>query len=68
MEERIIRLLKSLEDQVEIYEKEKSSLYPSGSKPGVQYGLDKIYNALEDGAPSFRPVLSVTGSPAYNLV
>ena len=68
MGEQIIRLLKSLEDQAEISEKEKNSLYPSGSKPGVLYGLDKIYDVSEDGTPSFRPVLSVTGSPAYNLV
>ena len=33
MEERIIRPLKSLEDQGEISEKRKNDLYPSGSKP-----------------------------------
>ena len=32
MEERIIRLLKSLEKQGEISEKERNDLYPSGSK------------------------------------
>ena len=35
MEERIICLLKSLEDQGEVSEKERNDLYPSGSKPGV---------------------------------
>ena len=53
MEERIIRLLKSLEDQGEISEKEKCNLYASGSKPGVLYGPAKIHKALEDGIPSF---------------
>ena len=48
MEERIIRLLKSLGDQREISEKEKNDLYPSSSKPGVLYGLAKIHKALED--------------------
>ena len=43
MEERIIRLLKSLEDQGEISEKERNDLYPSGSKPGILYGLAKIH-------------------------
>ena len=33
IEERIIRLLKSLKDQGEISEKEKNDLYPSGSQP-----------------------------------
>ena len=43
MEERIIRLLKSLEDQGEISEKERNDLYSSGSKPGILYGLAKIH-------------------------
>ena len=43
MEERIIRLLKSLEDQGEISGKERNYLYPSGSKPRVLYGLAKIH-------------------------
>ena len=67
MEERIIRLLKSLEDQGEISEKERNDLYPSGSKPGVLYGLAKIHKALEDGIPSLRPILAAIGTPTYNL-
>ena len=63
MEERIISLLKSLEDQGEISEKERNYLYPSGSKPRVQ----KIRKALEDGTPSFRPILSAIGTPTNNL-
>ena len=43
MEERIIHLLKSLEDQGEISEKERNDLYSSGSKPGILYGLAKIH-------------------------
>ena len=41
MEERIIRFLKSLEDQGEISEKERKDLYASGSQPGLLYGLAK---------------------------
>ena len=67
MEKRIIRLLKSLEDRGEISGKEKNDLYPSGSKPGVLYGLIKIHKALEDGIPSFRPILSAIGTPKYKL-
>ena len=67
MEERIIRLLKSLEGQGEISEKEKIDLYPSGSKPGVLYRFAKIHKALKDGTSSFRPILSATGTPTYNL-
>ena len=46
MEERITRLLKSLEDQGKISEKEKNDLYPSCSKPGVLYELAKILKTL----------------------
>ena len=67
MEERIIRLLKSLEDQGEVSEKERNDLYPSGSKPGVLYGLANIHKALEDGILSFHPILSAIGTPTYNL-
>ena len=67
MKKRIIRLLKSLEDQGEISEKEKNDLYTSGSQPGVLYGLTKIHEALEGGIPSFRSILSAIGTPAYKL-
>ena len=63
MEERIIRLLKGLEDRGEISEKEKNCLYPSGSKPGVPCGLAETHKSLEDGTPSFRPILSAIGTP-----
>ena len=66
MEERIIRPLKSLEDQDDISEKEKNDLYPSCSKPGVLYELAKIHKALKDGIP-FRPNLSAIGTPTYKL-
>ena len=67
MEEQIICLLKGLEGQGEISEKEKNDLYPSGSKPGVLYGLAKIDKALEDGTPFFPSILSAIGTPTYNL-
>ena len=66
IQERITRLLKSLEDQVEISEK-KEDLYSSGSKPGVLYALAKIHKALEDGIPSIRPILSAIGTSTYKL-
>ena len=51
--EKQICFLKSLEDQGEISEKVKNDLYPSGSKPGVLYGLTKIHKTLKDGMQSF---------------
>ena len=67
MEEQIIHFLKNLEDWGEISEKRKNDLYLSDSKPGVLYGLAKIHKALEDGIPSFCPILSAIGTPTYKL-
>ena len=67
MKERIIRFLKSLEDQREISDKKKKDLYSLGSKPGVPYELAKIHKALENGTPSFRPISSAIGTPTYKL-
>ena len=68
MEDQTIRLLRSLEAQGEISEKEKNDLYPSGSKPGVLYGLAKIHKALEDRTSlPFPPILSAIGTPTIHL-
>ena len=67
MEEQTIRLLKWLESQGDISEKERNDLYPSGSKPRVLNGLAKIIKTLEDGIPSFCPIVSAIGTPTYNL-
>ena len=47
--------------------KNYDNLYPSGSDPGIPYGLDKIHKALEDGIPTFCPILSAIGIPTYKL-
>ena len=65
--EKQICFLKSLEDQGEISEKVKNDLYPSGSKPGVLYGLTKIHKTLKDGMQSFWPILSAIETPISKL-
>ena len=67
MEEQIISLLKSLEDQGKISEKEKTNLYPSSCKPRVRYRLAKIHKSLKGEIPSFRPILSAIGTTSYKL-
>ena len=62
MEKRNISLLKSLEHQGEISEKERNDLYSSGSKPGVLYGLAKIHKTLEYGTLSFAQFYSAIGT------
>ena len=60
MEQHIIDLLK-------ISEKNYDNLYPSGSKPGIFYGVGKIHKVLEDVIPNFCPILSVIGMRTYKL-
>ena len=67
MDKRIIRLLKGLEDQSKISEKDRNDLYPSDSKPGALYGLVKAHKVLEDRTPSFRRIISAIGTPTYNV-
>ena len=62
MAKRMISLLKSLEHQGEISEKERNDLYSSGSKPGVLYGLAKIHKTLEYGTLSFAQFYSAIGT------
>ena len=63
MEQRITDLLKNLKNQNKIPEKNYNNLYPSGSKPGIVYGLGKIHKALEDEIPTFPPISSAIGTP-----
>ena len=42
-------------------------LSPSGSRPGIMYGLAKVHKIVRDGLPSFRPILSAIGTPTYKL-
>ena len=48
-------------------DKQYTSIAPTGSKPGTLYGLPKIHKALVDNLPKFRPIVSMIGTPTYNL-
>ena len=67
MENKIVQLLKRLKEKQEISDKAYNELYPTGSKPGILYGLCKISKIIVDGVPPFRPVLSAIGIPTYKL-
>ena len=47
--------------------KEYDSIYPTGSSPGIIYGSAKLHKPIIDNCPSFRPILSATETPTYNL-
>ena len=67
MESRVTDVLKNLRDKKEISIEQYKDLSPSGSRPGIMYGLAKVHKIVRDGLPSFRPILSAIGTPTYTL-
>ena len=67
MENRVIEVLKNLRDKKEISIEQYKDLSPSGSRTGIMYGLAKVHKIKTGDLPSFRPILSVIGTPTYNL-
>ena len=39
-----------------------------GSRPGVLYGLCRVYKNKVDRCPPFRRILSAIGTPSYKIV
>ena len=68
-EEEITTFLKELYDGNVISEKVYKRLKPSGSQPGVLYGLCKVHKGVSaDGSsPPFRPILSAINTPSYEI-
>ena len=48
-------------------EKQYKSIAPTGTKPGILYGLPKIHKALVNNLPKFRPIISMIATPTYKL-
>ena len=40
---------------------------PTGSRPGILYGLPKVHKPLINGNPKFRQILSAINTPTYRL-
>ena len=63
---------KKLADNI-LYEKNaitcdvKTILTPDEPNPARLYGLPKIHEALVDGLPNYRPIISQIGSPIYKI-
>ena len=64
---RVTDVLKNLRDKKEISIEQYKDLSPSGSSPGIMYGLAKVHKIVTDGLPSFRPILSAISTPTYKL-
>ena len=66
-EKKVIDLIKRLENESKISEKEYELIYPRGSRPGVLYGSPKVHKPVINNCPKFRPILSTIGKPTYKL-
>ena len=42
-------------------------MWPTGSSPGILYGLCKVHKVTQGDCPPFRPILSAIGTASYNL-
>ena len=67
MENRVTDVLNNLRDKKEISSEQYKDPSPSGSRSGIMYGLAKVHKIVTDGLPSFRPILSATGTPTNKL-
>ena len=67
MENRVTDVLKNIRDKKEISSEQHKDLSPSGSRPGIMYGLAKLHKIVTDGLPSFRHILSAIGTQTYKL-
>ena len=67
LEKKIASDLKLLKDEEFIDKTTYKNIKPVGSRPGVLYGLGKVYKETKNGLPPFHPILSAIGMPTYKL-
>ena len=68
MRKKITSHLKLLKNEEVIGKAAYENIKPVGSKPGLLYRLGTMYKETKNGLPPFRPALSATGIPNYQLV
>ena len=59
--------LEELESKGVISVGECKNLNPSGSQPGVLYGLCKVHKGSDGQSPPFKPILSAINTPSYKI-
>ena len=66
-EKEIKEFLTSLKNKGVISAEELDRMVPTGSSPGILYGLCKVHKGIQGDCPPFRPILSAIGTPSYKL-
>ena len=61
-EEKVINLIKRLENESKISEKQYEQIYSRGFRSGILYESPKFYKPVINSCPKFRPVLSAIGT------
>ena len=69
MEDAIKKCLDDLLEHKYLSEEDYKKMKPTGSRPGVMYGLCKVHKDMTNGQelPPFRPILSAIRTCAYNV-
>ena len=57
-EKKVIDLIKRLQNEVKISEKEYELIYPWGSRPGILYGSPKVHKPIINYCLKFHPIFS----------
>ena len=60
-------MIKRLENEGKISEKEYELIYTRRSRPGILYGSPKIHKPVINNCPKFRPILSTIRTTTYKL-
>ena len=64
---KVIDLIKCLQNEGKISEKEYRLIYLRGYRQGILYGGPKVHKPVIINCPKFRPILSTIGTPTYKL-
>ena len=67
-EQEIRSFLAKLVENGVITPEDQKQMNPTGSAPGILYGLCKVHKVVPEGqVPPFRPILSAIDTPSYKL-
>ena len=58
MRKKVIDLIKRLQNEGKISEKEYELIYPWGSRPGILYGSPKLHKPIMNYCLKFHPIFS----------
>ena len=67
-EKHVDKVLKKFIETNSMTEKDRKSLKPVRSRPGVMYDSPKVRKTSVENCPSFRPILLALDTPNYKIL